>query len=245
MSPTRPELVLSRFGGSKLSGAFSSVGIYRLTEAGLEVVAEDDLPAVSTLAFSPNGDRVAYASWSWGAAGGFTREFGEVQRFPPLPAHGETLGERLAAESGMSKGRVVAAGAADHASYAFEPKRGVCLPIDPAAPTLEWSSIKSTKACAVQANGRFVTLDGVGKVRAWDADGSKRWEAKFRGSTVVACSADGRLVYATHVLAGRNGRLLAVPVGVEGLCLAAAIIDDRLYAPVGDGVGVYSLADLA
>jgi len=55
-------------------------------------------------------------------------ESGPTRRRPPLPPHGETLGDRLAAESCVRKGKVMCVACSNEATYVFESQRTLCFP---------------------------------------------------------------------------------------------------------------------
>ena len=172
------ELVLARRGGSKLSGDFSSVGHYRVTDVGIDDLGwSEDLPR-PVLSLSPDGSRVAFHSSTAGSGGSLSRGLvGPALRHPPLPPHGETLGDRQAAEASVPKGKVTSAACSNEATYVFEAKRGLCFPAHDAAQVTELD-LKGVETCRVLPSGDLVTVDKSGKIRRSGPRGAKVWEPK-------------------------------------------------------------------
>ena len=239
-------LVLARRGGSKLSGDFSSVGHYRVTDVGIDDLGwSEDLPR-PVLSLSPDGSRVAFHSSTAGSGGSLSLGLvGPALRHPPLPPHGETLGDRQAAEASVPKGKVTSAACSNEATYVFEAKRGLCFPAHDAAQVTELD-LKGVETCRVLPSGDLVTVDKSGKIRRSGPRGAKVWEPKARGSKLVlAVSPDGRFVYSGWLFSADTGAAVGQVEGITGLSLAAVFLEDMLFVSDGSEAVGYSVASVA
>lgn len=236
------DAVLSRMGGSKLSGVFSSVGHYRLTDSGLEDLGwSEDLPRAEALSFSPDGTRVAFQSGNWGSGGSMSLTIGPTVRYPALPPHGETLGDRQAAEASLKKGKVTTVACSNDATYVFEAQRALRFEAHDGGQLTEWA-IKGIQKCWVLANGDFVTVDKSGKLRKYDARGGPIWESKARGSKcALRASPDGRFVMSQWVLSAATGAAVGQLQDITGLSLGVLFVEDSLYVSSGPDVLRYPL----
>lgn len=240
ISPRLDRIAAVKHGGSKLSGDFSSLRLHRLNDAGLGAPEEDDIPLCRSLGFSPNGKLLAFECGR-GAAGIFrVEDFSARRRYPALPPHGNTLGERLAAENAAPKAKIATLGCANDAFYMFQAQKTLRVATEGDEAPAEWP-IKAIESCVVFDDGSFVTVDRHKKIQRWDSHGQPVWEAKkARALRVIAGAPDGSFVLTEWGLfSGAAGELTALVRSEAGV---ATFADKVLYVGMAGVIVAYTVA---
>jgi PQQ-like domain len=218
--PGAQAVAFARRGATKVSGDYSGFALEpRVPRPGISSYSVDDFPGVISIVGAPNGAHLALSGfvpiklahyvWLCDAEG---NRLTRIPSFEVGPV--EPFFERLVRESAAPC--IPMGGIALHDDALAVAVNGKVQVF--AVPSLElrWEApLRGATPLAFSPRGDLLVKTSVGRLVAFDAQGTQRWEARFGRNSMApaaAWSADGRVVLVTGVntlLDGATGNQLA------------------------------------